>query len=43
MQKSILQDVKLYIAFDNEDSYIIANDVENIGNVQWLFTDCHCT
>ncbi|MGE5985834.1 putative zinc ribbon protein [Klebsiella michiganensis] len=42
MQKSILQDVKLYIAFDNEDRYIMANNVETSGNGQWFCSDCRC-
>ncbi|MGV8001766.1 putative zinc ribbon protein [Photorhabdus temperata subsp. temperata] len=42
MHKSILQDVKLYMAFDSEDHYIMANKAEASGNNQWFCTDCRC-
>lgn len=40
MHKSILQDVKLYIAFDSEDHYVMVDKASSNG--QWYCTDCHC-
>lgn len=40
MHETILQDVKLYMAFDSEDHYIIANKAS--GNSQWFCSDCRC-
>ncbi|EDV0511818.1 hypothetical protein QF25_15890 [Salmonella enterica subsp. enterica] len=42
MHKPILQDVKLYMAFDSEDHYVMANNVKASGNSQWFCSDCHC-
>ncbi|MQL47767.1 hypothetical protein GEA64_07140 [Photorhabdus khanii] len=42
MHKTILQDVKLYMAFDSEDHYVMANKAKASGNSQWFCTDCHC-
>lgn len=40
MHKSTLQDVKLYMAFDSEDHYVMANKAA--GSDQWFCTDCRC-
>ncbi|WP_199063842.1 putative zinc ribbon protein [Serratia sp. ASV30] len=42
MHKLILPNLKLYLAFDSKDHYVLAKEVNSSPDAQWFCTACHC-
>lgn len=42
MHKLILPNLKLYLAFDSNEHYVVAKEVKTSSDAQWFCTSCHC-
>jgi hypothetical protein len=42
MHKLILPNLKLYLAFDSDEHYVVAKEVKTSSDAQWFCTSCHC-
>lgn len=43
MHKLILPNLKLYLAFDSDEHYVVAKEVKTSSEAQWFCPSCHCS
>lgn len=42
MYKLILPNLKLYLAFDSDEHYVVAKEMKTSSDAQWFCTSCSC-